>query len=179
MFLISCYVCISFIKPFLVLQLKTAVWLTRNPHQNSWFYLLLNRLCYKDLNPFYGSWNSRFQYTKMDNSLRIQQIPQIHSALDINRYGDNDPFKLKQCRTRSLPSIRLRHGTQSSPALEYLYRITDRFLVLCGIIFVLSSIAYTSLWVYAALDYKLMKPTTKFVSSRYNLSELRRPEKIG
>ena len=104
----------------------------------------------------------------MNNSLDIQQLPQIRSAIDINSYGNDISFKVKQCRTRSLPSIRIRYGTQPSPALEYLYKTTDRVLLLCGVIFVLSSIAYTSLWMYAALDYKLMKPAAKFDSSRYD-----------
>ena len=99
---------------------------------------------------------------KMNNTLLTHPTPLVRSELDINSYGSSLSFEVSRTRTQSLPSIRLRNVRQSSWVLEYIYKITDVVLILCGIVFVLSSIAYTSLWMYATFHYKAMGSTSKF-----------------
>ena len=98
----------------------------------------------------------------MNNTLVTNPTPLARSELDINNYGSSLSFDVSRSRTQSLPSIRLRNVRQSCWILEYIYKITDMVLILCGIIFVLSSIAYTSLWMYATFHYKAMGSTSKF-----------------
>ena len=98
----------------------------------------------------------------MNNTLLTHPTPLVRSELDINSCGSSLLFEVNRSRTQSLPSIRLRNVRQSSFILEYIYRITDIVLIVCGIIFVLSSIAYTSLWMYAVYNIKAMGSTSKF-----------------
>ena len=119
--------------------------------------------------------------TMLGNSIPIQQTTLGGSTLHINGLGSNITFEMRRTRAQSLPSIRLRHVARKSFALEYFYKITDVVLLLCGIVFVLSSVAYTILWIYPVVKYRVMGATNKFdisIPKSPNLNDLG-PEKLA
>ena len=50
-------------------------------------------------------------------------------------------------RRQTLPNLQIHTGKDSRSTLELLYNITDIVLCLCAITFIVSAIAYSTLWI--------------------------------
>ena len=80
---------------------------------------------------------------------QLGRSARISFSVDTNKETDAPvecPISIEQ-RRQTMPNLLIDHGEDSTSTLNLLYNITDIVLCLCAITFIVSAIAYSTLWI--------------------------------